>query len=43
MEDIIKAERKEVGYEYVRIFKGFRAGTNGGLIKSLQWTGGSIK
>jgi len=34
MEDIIKAQRNEMGFEYVRAFNGFRAGLNGGLIKS---------
>jgi hypothetical protein len=39
----VKAQRNEMGFEYVRVFSGFRAGTNGGLIKSWQWTGGFIK
>jgi len=38
MEDI-KAERSEMGFEYVCVFKGFRARTSGGLIKSWQWVG----
>jgi hypothetical protein len=34
MEDIIKTEHCEMEFEYVCVFKGFRAGTSGGLIKS---------
>jgi hypothetical protein len=43
MEDIIKAELNEMEFEYGRVFSGFRAGTNGGLIESWQWIGGFIK
>jgi hypothetical protein len=31
MEDIIKAESNEMGFEYGRVFSGFKAGTNGVL------------